>query len=117
MAVFAQQPAGKMLRAKDLAPATGVPSAYVSKVLRRLSESGLLISRKGHHGGYRLARPPEKIRFVEVLSAVNAYPGGNVCVFGWGACNPDDPCPLHPVWNKLSAGVIDWAESTTLADK
>lgn len=116
MTVLSQEPAGKTLRAKDLAPATGVPPAYVSKVLQQLSESGLLISQRGHHGGFRLARPPSEIRFVDVLSAVNAHPRGQLCVFGWGACNPDDPCPLHPVWNELSTAVVDWAESTTLAD-
>lgn len=116
MAVLARETAGKTLRAKDLAPMTGIPPAYVSKVLQRLTEAGLLISQRGHRGGFQLARVPEKIRLVDILSAVGSDPAGQVCAFGWGTCNPDDPCPLHPVWNKLSTGVVDWAESTTLAD-
>ncbi len=116
MAIVASQPEGALLRAKDLTESTRVPAAYLSKVLRRLTEAGLLLSKKGHHGGFRLARNPGDIRLKDVLEAVNTQPDADSCVFGWGACNPDNPCPLHPLWSTLSAAVIDWTESSTLAE-
>ncbi len=71
MAILAIQPEAALLRAKDLAESTRVPAAYLSKVLRRLTEAGLLLSKKGHHGGFRLARPASEIRLKDVLEAVN----------------------------------------------
>jgi len=116
MAIVARQPPGTRLRAKDLTESTRVPAAYLSKVLRRLTRAGLLLSKKGHHGGFRLARPPQDILLADVLEAVDTQPDADTCVFGWGACNPDDPCPLHPLWNSLSGAVVHWTESATLAE-
>lgn len=113
---FAQEPPDTTLRAKDLAPTTGIPPAYVSKVLQKLTEAGLLTSQRGHRGGFRLAHAPAQITLASVLGAVGANPKREVCAFGWGACNADKPCPLHPVWVDLSTTVADWAESATLAD-
>lgn len=116
MIVLAHQDRGVRMRAKDLAPLTHVPPAYVSKVLRRLTEAGLLDSQKGHHGGFALAMHPNKIRLLDILSAVDAYPTGSECVFGWGRCSSVQPCPLHWSWTELSVAVQGWAVTTTLSD-
>jgi Rrf2 family protein len=116
MAAFAQTQSDEPpLRAADIAMRTGVPPAYVSKVLRKLTEAGLLTSQKGHHGGFRLAKETSRIRLLDVLAAVDALPDQKKCVFGWGACKAAAPCPLHPAWSELSGCVFDWARTTTLA--
>ena len=101
---------------KDLAVHTGVPPSYQSKVLRQLVEANILFAKKGHHGGFTLARQPESIQLAEVLAAVGALPTGGACVFGWGQCSTVKPCALHNKWSELSEQVINWAEKTTLAD-
>ena len=107
---------GGSVPARDLSEGSGIPPHYLSKILRRLVLAGLLESQKGHGGGFVLARPPSEIRFQDVLAAVDAYPAPDRCAFGWGACNPDDPCPLHESWSRLSGSFRDWAASTSLAD-
>ncbi|MEQ1503261.1 MAG: Rrf2 family transcriptional regulator [Myxococcota bacterium] len=104
------------VRAKDLVEATHVPAAYLSKVLRRLVEGGLLTSMKGHHGGFRLARPASTIRFVDVLDAVDEEIGSTRCAFGFTHCSGRDPCPLHPMFEQLNQQVRAWAETATLAE-
>lgn len=104
------------LRSLDLAERTGVPDAYLAKVLRPLVEQGLLRASKGHGGGFSLARAPDRIRFVEVLEALDSMPTPGRCAFGWGKCSATSPCPLHPAWARLNASFEDWATKTTLAD-
>jgi Rrf2 family protein len=104
------------VRARDLARATGIPEPYLAKILRRLVLAGILESRKGQGGGFALARPPESIRFDEVLEAVDAAPRADRCAFGWGACDAKHPCPLHDSWGPISHAFADWAASTTLAE-
>lgn len=106
---------GKPMRAADLAAQTHVPSAYVSKVMRKLVVAGLVSGTKGHHGGFKLARAPEQIRFIEVIQAVDPLPAAEPCAFGWGACNAAAPCLLHPAFTGLNSRVRQWAEQTTLA--
>jgi Rrf2 family protein len=104
------------LRALDLAERTGVPVAYLAKILRQLVAHGLLRASKGHGGGFALARSPGRIRFVDVLDALDSLPTRGRCAFGWGTCNSAQPCPLHPAWARLNAAFDTWATTTTLAD-
>ena len=84
--------------------------------MSRLVVAGLAISGKGHGGGFALARARNKIKLLDILVAVDAAPGNGVCAFGWGPCDPDNPCPLHPAWSIVSDGIYEWANKTTLAD-
>lgn len=103
-------------RAVDLTGATQVPVHYLSKVLRRLVAAGLLVSQKGHGGGFLLARRADQITLADVLDAVGEAPSGGRCAFGWGSCDARHPCPLHPAWSVLNDLLIGWAQKTTLAD-
>lgn len=116
MAWLATAPEREPVRAKDLSRATGIPSHYLSKVMRRLVLANLLTSRKGQGGGFALARPPDQIAFIDILVAVDAYPTTGRCAFGWGECDEDRPCPLHGSWSQLRAQLQEWAEGTSLAD-
>lgn len=116
MTALAQAPEGDPVRAKDLAVSTAVPATYLSKVCRRLTTAGLLTSRRGHHGGFRLARSPDLITFAQVLDAVDALPSSSECAFGWGSCDRQTACPLHPHWFELSHQVQTWATTATLED-
>jgi Rrf2 family protein len=116
MAYLANQPGGVGVRAVDLCEEIAVPLAYLQKILRRLVVAGLLESRKGHGGGFTLARRPEEIGFAEILRAADFEVEEGRCAFGWGDCDPEHPCPLHPSWSRLNECLSGWAENTTLAD-
>ncbi len=116
MACLAILPPDTAVRAKDLSESTGVPPHYLSKIMRRLVLAGLLESRKGHGGGFSLSRSPEKIFFAEILAATDGLPEPNTCAFGWGQCDAENPCPLHPSWSRLLEAFEGWTGTTTLAE-
>lgn len=116
MAWLATAPEGEPVRAVDLSNATGIPAHYLSKVLRRLVLAGLLDSQKGQGGGFSLSRAPREIAFIDILSAVDAYPTQGRCAFGWGECDATDPCPLHNSWSHLGDRIRAWASDTNLEE-
>lgn len=116
MAWLSTMPAGEPMRVKDLSIATGIPSHYLSKVMRRLVLAGLLVSQKGQGGGFLLSKPPGEIAFIDILTAVDAYSTDGRCAFGWGQCDAVRPCLLHGSWSRLNEELRSWAEGTTLAD-
>jgi Rrf2 family protein len=61
---------GETLPAAALAEAHGVSGSYLLKHLKALVGEGVLESVPGPHGGYRLARAPEKITLLDVVLAV-----------------------------------------------
>jgi Rrf2 family protein len=116
MAVLAALPPMEPIRALELSERTDVPHQYLAKVMRRLVVAGLVRSQRGHGGGFMLARPARAIRIGDVLRATDSELEGGRCAFGFGACDPADPCALHPVWSRFNDNVLKWAEGSTLAD-
>jgi Rrf2 family protein len=70
---LAQTPA-QWRSTQELAEAQQLPAAMVEQLLLRLRRAGLVESRRGRHGGYRLALPARQIVLTEVLAAAAAAP-------------------------------------------
>ena len=114
MATLASLPAGAALSARELSEFTGIPRHYLSKIMRRLVLGKLVSSRKGHGGGFALARPAKKIRFAEIFKVADFEFDDGECAYGWGRCDPNNLCPLHPTFRSLRNSVSAWLEGTTL---
>jgi Rrf2 family protein len=115
LAVLAGLVPGESLNAAELADRTGVPQQYLSKVMRRLVLARLVRSQRGHGGGFQLMRPPAGIKVADALQALDLEVRGT-CAFGSSACDPDDPCALHPLWSRLQQSLADWTDGNTFAD-
>lgn len=116
MSTLANLAPGESIRAQGLSEVTGVPVPYLSKIMRRLVVKKLVTSRKGRGGGFALAVPARKVTFAQILEAGNFTVESNHCAYGWGSCDATIPCPLHDTYSRLQAAVIEWMETTTLAD-
>ena len=61
----------RMRTSAQIAAHAGTNPVVVRRVLGRLREAGLLIAEKGHAGGWRLARAPERITLADVYLALD----------------------------------------------
>lgn len=116
MAFLALDRGPNLIRAKDLAEEVNIPVFYLSKIMRRMVKAGLLTGSKGHGGGFRVARPPSKIRFADIFEAVKGNSEPVMCVFGWDTCSDRNPCVLHQRWQEARRSFQSWSKKTTLAD-
>lgn len=116
MAIIALKSGEGPLRAMDMSEHANVPLFYLQKVLRRMVKGGLLVSERGHGGGFRLSRPADQISFNDVLDALELKRTPASCVFGWKVCSSETPCVLHHRWNALKDQFNDWSQQTTLED-
>ena len=57
-------------RIEELAKLEDIPANYLVQLLNELREGGLVDSKRGKTGGYRLARNPEDITLRQVLEVV-----------------------------------------------
>ena len=89
---------GGRIRSGDLAAAIGSTAAFVPQVMAPLITAGFVHSSRGPTGGYRLTRPLESIRFLDVVEAVEGPVEDGTCVLRGGACREHGPCALHEVW-------------------
>lgn len=116
MATMAELAPGASVTVVELSERTGVPQHYLSKVMRRMVKAKLVNGQRGHGGGFALVKAPADIRIADILLAVDADLALGQCAFGFDACDPDNPCMLHPVWAKLQDGMKAFAAGSTLAD-
>jgi Rrf2 family protein len=89
-AVLAGLPEGRFLSAKDLAELHGVPKEYLGKALQGLSQAGIVASTLGPAGGYRLARAPAAVTFLDIVEAVE----GKASSFACTNIRHNNPCRL-----------------------
>jgi Rrf2 family protein len=75
LACLAERRGEGLVECRWAARGCGVPRAVLCKALKRLVAVGLLHSRRGKGGGYRLARPLSEITVLEVIEAVEGPVG------------------------------------------
>lgn len=100
----------------DIAEALGAPRNYLSKILHQLARSGVLVSERGQHGGFRLARPPQRTHLAEIVMAVEPKRLDRRCLLGRPECSDTEPCPVHDRWRSLADAITRFVHETTLAD-
>jgi Rrf2 family protein len=82
---LARRPPGRPVPSHTIARAHGLPELFLLKVLRPLVAVGVLLSVKGVHGGYRLARPAQRISLLDVVEAIDGPVRGEVPRWAAGA--------------------------------
>ena len=110
---IAGSPAG-LARAEEIAQAQDLPLPVLSKVLQELVRKGLLESRRGPGGGFRLSRRPDLIMLRDIVAAIDGLDHFMDCVAGLKVCSEEAPCPLHNTWKGMRTQILTSLETTTL---
>lgn len=106
---------GRFAGAGRLADAIDAPQNYLGKLLQTLSRAGLLTSRKGVGGGFRLARDPGAISLRDILEPIEHLDRWEGCFLGLPKCSDEDPCAVHGRWGELREAYLEFLSETTLA--
>jgi len=109
---------GEMVSGDEIAATTGIPANYLSKILNQLRKAGLVESRKGWGGGFRLEEAAAARPIRDVLAAIDgvASTERSDCVFGLPACDPDHPCPLHGYWEQIRSTFDEMLSDNKVGD-
>jgi FeS assembly SUF system regulator len=109
---------GACLRtARDLAQESKLPYSTVSKLLKELLQSGLLISQRGIKGGYVLAKDPQEISVVEIIAAIEGPMALTECSTEViGACNIEPCCPIKSNQQIINQAIRAVLEKIRLSD-
>ena len=70
----------RLFSAVELSHETQLPHPTVAKILKILARNGLLESQRGAKGGYVLAKDPEEISVVEIITALDGPIGITECI-------------------------------------
>jgi len=90
----------------ELATATGAPSSFLSKVLQRLVQTGLVSSSRGARGGFELAWGRKDLTVLHVVEAIEGRTQLNLCLSDGPTCDRKTWCPGHPVWREAQNALL-----------
>jgi Rrf2 family protein len=104
----------------EIARIEGLSIPHVAKLMRSLRRGGFVRSVRGHAGGYKLARTPDRINIGEVL----AWLGGRLfepsfCSMHAGIaelCTHSVDCSIRSLWQSVQHVVDQMLEKVTLGD-
>jgi FeS assembly SUF system regulator len=113
LASLAQDPS-RHRAAAELAQSTRLRLPTVSKVLKGLQRSGLVISSRGSQGGYRLARPPREITAAQILDVFEGPIAITECSGASSRCGIERQCRVGGVWQRVNAAIRRALEDVTL---
>jgi FeS assembly SUF system regulator len=92
---MAARPPQEVHTARDASARSGLPLPMVSKILKSLARSGILVSQRGVKGGYSLARRAERISIEEIIRALEGPIHITECTHGPGNCDQEQGCPTR----------------------
>ena len=103
---------------ETIALAQAIPPKYLEQILLALKRGKYLRSSKGQHGGYRLAKPADKITLAEVVRLFDGAlaPTESVSEYFYESTPIEKEKSLVRVFKEIRDYVSDKLEHTTLAD-
>jgi Rrf2 family protein len=116
----AQDPERTVLIA-EIARDENVPHKFLEMILLELKRQGILESRKGPGGGYRLGRPPGQISLGRVIRLMDGPLAPLPCVSETAYrrcedCNDENTCEIRRVMKMVRDETARILDGTTLAD-
>ena len=96
----------------------GISLAYLEQLFLKLRKNNLVQSVRGPTGGYVLSKPPEKIKLLSIISAVDEKIKTVKCrkELKKGCNGKSIKCITHNLWDDLEAHINKFFEDNTLTD-
>ena len=67
---LATSPDGRPVKAERIATAQDIPLNFLENILGEMRHAGIVRSQRGADGGFRLAKPAERVTIADVMRAV-----------------------------------------------
>jgi FeS assembly SUF system regulator len=114
LAALAAQP-GERHTATEVAERTHIALPTVSKLLKSLQRGGLVLSVRGSHGGYQLARPAQEISAAAILDAIEGPIALTECSTDHSTCCIATTCRVGHAWQRVNGAIRRALNDVSLA--
>jgi Rrf2 family transcriptional regulator, cysteine metabolism repressor len=117
MAEFARRYGEGPVSLNEVARAQDLHLPYLERVVASLRRAGLLISVRGAHGGYMLAKKPDSMSVGDVFRAVEGSLMPLDCMRTDGSpCTRESFCATRNIWQTVATRLGETLDNTSLAD-
>jgi Rrf2 family protein len=103
---------------ETIALAQGIPAKFLEQILLALKRAKYVRSSKGQRGGYRLAKPADRITLAEIIRVLDGAlaPTQSVSVYFYESTPIEKEKNLVRVFKEIRDYIAEKLERTTVAD-
>ena len=106
------------MKIAEIAEREQIPIRFLEVILGELKGGGFVQSRRGAEGGYRLARPADRITVGDIMRYVDGPIAPVDCVSQTRPkeCEFHGDCHFFGFWGRMRQAISDVVDRTTFAD-
>jgi FeS assembly SUF system regulator len=101
--------------ASEIAGEYGISATLMAKVLQKLAHQSLVAAKHGSSGGYQLARDPDQISALDVISAIDGPVFITSCVTSHGACDATEKCSVREPLRRVNESILNVLNTVTIS--
>lgn len=109
-----------VVRIQAISDQQNIPKRFLEQILNDLKSAGIVESRRGVAGGYRLHKPPDRITLAEIIRHIEGPLAPVSCVsekfYEKCSCPEESRCAIRSVMKEVRDSIVKVMEHTTLAD-
>lgn len=109
-----------IVRIQTISEQQNIPKRFLEQILNDLKSAGVVESRRGVAGGYRLARRPEEITLAVIIRHIEGALAPVSCVsesyYEKCTCPDESRCAIRSVMKEVREAVVRIVERMTIAD-
>ena len=87
----------------------------MAKVLQKLARQSLVAAKHGSSGGYQLAKDPDQISALDVISAIDGPVFITSCVTSHGACDATERCSVREPLRRVNESILHVLNTVTIS--
>lgn len=112
---------GDLVQISELSRQENIPQKFLESILLELRKHGILYSKRGKEGGYKLGKEPEKITFGQVIRVLDGPLAPIPCVSHMAyqrceECENEETCHIRQVMKKVRDQTAAILDGTSLKD-
>lgn len=109
-----------VIRIQAISEQQNIPKRFLEQILGELKAAGIVRSKRGVAGGYRLAKKPEEITLAAVVRHIEGALAPVSCVserfYEKCSCPDESRCAIRSVMKEIREAVVKVAERVTVAE-
>lgn len=109
-----------VLRIQAISEQQNIPKRFLEQILNDLKSAGIVESRRGMAGGYRLSKPPDQISLATVIRHIEGPLAPVSCVsekfYSRCSCPDESKCSIRSVMKDVREAIVQILEGVTVAE-
>jgi Rrf2 family protein len=107
-----------VVRIQEISDKQNIPKRFLEQILNDLKSAGIVMSKRGVAGGYRLKRSPDQITLAEIIRHIEGPLAPVSCVsekyYEKCSCPDESRCAIRSVMKEVRDSIVQVMEATTL---